>query len=79
MKRNDSRNKNVPGVDAEDSIGKATEDFGGYSVEDGPQVYGRTHPLGYEHNYDESGADPSPIRQRAQLNILESATPIHVS
>jgi len=58
-------NKNAGLNVAEDSVGKATEDFGGYSMEDGPQSNGRAHPLGYERNYEESGLEHSPIRQRA--------------
>ena len=50
VKSNNQRNQ-VPPIDAEESIGKATEDFGGYSLgDDGSGL----NKLGYERAIDDS-------------------------
>ena len=75
-----SQRNQVPQVDAEDSIGKATEDFGGYSLGDEKDASGPVRLGGYEKAIEDSaGLDQSALKQRAALNINEAATPIHLS
>ena len=78
VKSNSQRNNIAPPVDAEESIGKATEDFGGYSLGDNDAT--GQNRFGYEKNLEDSaGLDQSALKQRAALNINEAATPIHLS
>jgi len=53
----------VAAIDDEESLGRATEDFGGYAMDDGHQGSGLSQPLAYERNYDESGIDRSAMKQ----------------
>lgn len=74
-----SNSNKAPLVEAEESLDKYTEDFGGYSLNEGINASGGRSGLGYERPIDDSGIDRSAIKQRASLNINETATPIHVS
>ena len=69
----------VPGVDVEESLGKATEDFGGYDLDDDKSGGNGPKRLGYEHVEDSAGIEKSALKQFASLNINEAATPIHIS
>ena len=78
--RSNTQSKNVPQVDIEESAGRQTEEFGMYSVEDDKNDgSGHIAKLGYENRIEESGLDASANKQRAAINIRESATPIHIS
>lgn len=66
----------VPGVADEDSVGKHTEDFGGYTFDE----HANSKGVAYEPRIEDSvGLEGSAIKQRAALNINHSATPIHLS
>ena len=62
-------------VEAEESLGKYTEDFGGYDLNDQKS---RNSRLGYETRANEN-LEASSIKPRAPLNIDESTTPIRLS
>eukprot|EP00353_Schmidingerella_taraikaensis_P002088 CAMPEP_0185597770 /NCGR_PEP_ID=MMETSP0434-20130131/81575_1 /TAXON_ID=626734 ORGANISM="Favella taraikaensis, Strain Fe Narragansett Bay" /NCGR_SAMPLE_ID=MMETSP0434 /ASSEMBLY_ACC=CAM_ASM_000379 /LENGTH=72 /DNA_ID=CAMNT_0028226583 /DNA_START=1873 /DNA_END=2091 /DNA_ORIENTATION=- len=68
----------VPPVEAEDSIGKQTEDFGGYALDEDNRQGSGSHPLGNYERIEDSGLEKSAIKQRAALNIGETS-PIHLS
>ena len=62
----------APAVNEDESVGKQTEDFGGYDLDENANKY--------EPRIDDSaGLEGSVIKQRAALNINHSATPIHLS
>ena len=73
--------RSAPAVDAEDSVGKATEGFGGYDLNDDPVGNSglSRHKVGYERPGEESMLEQSALKQRAAQNINESATPIKLS
>ncbi len=66
----------APAVNDEDSVGKGTEDFGGYDLNENENSKNGM----YEPRVDDSiGQGGSVVKQRAALNINHSATPIHLS
>ena len=66
----------APVVNDEESVGKGTEDFGGYDLNENENSKNGM----YEQRIDDSiGQGGSVVKQRAALNINHSATPIHLS
>jgi len=63
----------VPGVADEESVGKHTEDFGGYTFDE------HANSKGYEPKIEDSAGLEGSAIKRAALNINHSATPIHLS
>lgn len=55
----------APQIEAEESLDKYTEDFGGYSLNDGINASGGPSGLGYERPIDVSGLSRSALKQRA--------------
>lgn len=69
----------VPPVEIEESLGKQTEDFGGYTLgEDNGGFGSGSHPLGGYERAEDSGLEVSAIKQKAARNIGETS-PIHLS
>ena len=76
--RSEANMGQVPQVEAEESVGKQTEDFGGYALDEDNRANSGSHPLGGYERVEDSGLEKSAMKQRAQINIPE-ASPIHLS
>ena len=72
----------VPPVEIEESLGKQTEDFGGYTLGDDHRnsgfADGSQRIGGYERAEDSGALEKSAFRQKAIPNIGETS-PIHIS